>query len=383
LRHASNGALVRTIRDKSGINSLSFTPDGSLIAEGRTNGSSGGNLKIYRVADGTLVFALSGHSNSTRAVAFAPSGAQLASGGDDRLIKLWQVSSGAFVRSITVGSRLRRIAYAADGLTIASGDQVGGVKLWRVSDGAAVRTFTGLTSGVTGLAFSPDRTLLAASSLDGTVRVWRASDASLVRRLALPGSTPNGSSTALAFTPDGKTLAVGNDEVAPLPEHGTLRFYRVSDWAQTRLVDQQTDVYVSSIAFSPTAGTYAYTRAIDGVLTVATLGATAAPAASLSAPERTDRELAFALSPNHPEPFRGQTRLTLTLARDAYVQVAVYDAAGRVVASLQRGPLSAGTHDLVWNGTAADGATAPAGVYFCRAAAGGASATRKMVLVTN
>ena len=57
--------------------------------------------------------------------------------------------------------------------------------------------------------------------------------------------------------------------VVPAPEHGTVRFWRVSDGALLRLFDRETGVYVSSLAVSRTAMLFAYTRRLDGVVTVA------------------------------------------------------------------------------------------------------------------
>src|SRR5438105_315037 len=54
LRNATSGALIRSIRTKSGINSIDFSPNGALLAAGRTNGSSF-NLNLFRVSDGVLV----------------------------------------------------------------------------------------------------------------------------------------------------------------------------------------------------------------------------------------------------------------------------------------------------------------------------------------
>ena len=45
------------------------------------------------------------------------------------------------------------------------------------------------------------------------------------------------------------------------------------------------------------------------------------------------------------------------------VEVTIRDADGAVVRTLRTGALSAGDHDLVWDGTMADGSTAPAGAY--------------------
>src|SRR5262249_52355512 len=71
IRQAATGALVRTLTDKSGINSVAFSPDRQLLADVRTNGSSF-NLRVYRLADGAVVQMLAGHSNATRSVAFSP-----------------------------------------------------------------------------------------------------------------------------------------------------------------------------------------------------------------------------------------------------------------------------------------------------------------------
>ena len=61
--------------------------------------------------------------------------------------------------------------------------------------------------------------------------------------------------------------------------------------------------------------------------------------------------------------------------------VAVYDVAGRLVARLVDGPVSAGPHEVVWDGKEDAGARAAAGVYFLRLEAGGESLTEKLMLL--
>ncbi len=270
IRDAATGALIRSIRDKSGINAVDFSPNGALIAEGRTNGSAS-NLKVYRVSDGILVLGLGGHSNATRSLQFSPDGSRLASGGDDKTAKIWRTSDGVLVRTLAQGGRVRSVAFSPDGQTLAVGDQLGAVKVWRTSDGALVRTLAGFAGNVSQVTYSPDGSLLAAASLDGTIRLWRATDGVLVRVLTLPASVPNGSVSTLAFTPDGATLLSGNDEVTPSPEHGTVRFHRVADGALLGFDDQQTGVYVRSLAVAPGGAAFAYARSIDGVVTSAQL----------------------------------------------------------------------------------------------------------------
>lgn len=86
-----------------------------------------------------------------------------------------------------------------------------------------------------------------------------------------------------------------------------------------------------------------------------------------------------ALSEGRPNPFTGETRFTLTLDRAASATVRVHDLSGRMVATLYAGPLSAGEHAFVWRGNAADGSSAPSGIYFVRVVSGGVNATRKLV----
>jgi len=80
--------------------------------------------------------------------------------------------------------------------------------------------------------------------------------------------------------------------------------------------------------------------------------------------------LSFACAPN---PFRAGTRFTLRLPASALVELAVFDAAGRVERRLAaRAELAAGPHEFAWDGRDAQGARAAPGVYYVRGVAGSA-----------
>jgi WD40 repeat protein/subtilase family serine protease len=217
------------------VNSVAFSPDGRLIASGGDR-----TIKLWRVSDGALVRTLTGHTNGVSSVAFSPDGSLLASGSWDYTIRLWRVSDGALVRTLTGHTNgVFSVAFSPDGSLMASGSGDSTIRLWRVSDGALVRTLTGHTEWVISVAFSPDGSLLASGSEDATIKLWRVSDGALVRTLT--GHTNR--VISVAFSPDGSLLASGSRDY-------TVRLWRVSDGALVRTLTGHTD-WVYSVAFSP------------------------------------------------------------------------------------------------------------------------------------
>ncbi len=77
-----------------------------------------------------------------------------------------------------------------------------------------------------------------------------------------------------------------------------------------------------------------------------------------------------------PNPARGRALVTVRLPAPAEVEVAVFDAAGRRVATLHDGPVSAGARTLAW-----DAAGLPAGRYVVRLITAGRSVARTLTLV--
>ena len=105
---------------------------------------------------------------------------------------------------------------------------------------------------------------------------------------------------------------------------------------------------------------------------------------AVSSPEIGGGEAApsATLSFTGPNPFRSQTQLELSVPSTGPARVAVFDLAGRRVATLlQADALGAGRHRVTWDGRDASGRPVAPGVYFARAATVDGEASRKITLV--
>ncbi len=92
------------------------------------------------------------------------------------------------------------------------------------------------------------------------------------------------------------------------------------------------------------------------------------------------RPVARLLAPG-PNPFNPSTSLRYELFRNAHVEVAVHDIAGRRLRVLVDGYLEAGSHAVNWDGRDARGHALASGVYLCSLRAEGLRATRRVVLI--
>ncbi|MGB6538255.1 MAG: WD40 repeat domain-containing protein, partial [Xanthobacteraceae bacterium] len=174
------------------------------------SGSRDKTVKLWNLSTGALVRTFLGHTGEVLGVAFAPNG-RAALSCDLKVIKLWDVASGALLRTFGADSVPLSIAFSPDGRTVLSGGYKD-VTLWDAQSGAALKTFSGHQSLVKSVAFSPDGHTALSGSEDATVRTWDIASGNALRLFGVPrpyNSSDKRGVESVAFSPDGRTALSG------------------------------------------------------------------------------------------------------------------------------------------------------------------------------
>jgi WD40 repeat protein/serine/threonine protein kinase len=198
------GRKIRTLRHGGEVMGIAFAPDGKRVAAGGWNGS----IKIWDSVNQHEPRTLSGHTRRLVAIALSPDGRRLVSGSRDGTATLWELATG---RAIAVlrghADEIESVAYSPDGRAVATSSGDGTIKLWSTAEGKELLTLREQGGSVYRVVFSPSGRCLAAATSDRTVKVWDAARGQEARLLAAPLFQLG--CAALALSPDGKELAVG------------------------------------------------------------------------------------------------------------------------------------------------------------------------------
>jgi WD40 repeat protein/mono/diheme cytochrome c family protein len=155
-------------------NVLRFSGDGSLLLAAGGRGAHSGKAVVFDVKSGQRVAEVGAEaSDAILAADLSPDRSLIATGGPDKLVRLYSVSDGKLVRSIKKHTDwVTAVAFSPDGEKLATADRNGGLHLWDPHTGTILYTLAEHQARVTSLAWRGDSVILASAGDDGKLILW-------------------------------------------------------------------------------------------------------------------------------------------------------------------------------------------------------------------
>jgi WD40 repeat protein len=203
----ATGKEVRFLgRDRAGFSSVTFAPDGKLVAAGGDH-----TAVLWETVSGKEIHRLPAGASGGRSleelrqlgrqvrVVFGPGGTTLLSACEDRTVCVWDVDSGAKLRQLPDQFHPVSLAASPNGALLSVGHQ-----LWDLPSGKKLQPAAGHEGLVSSVSFTPDGKAIV-SAIEN-VRVWDPNTGKELRRM-------EGFALAVV-SPDGKLVACGDRHYA-------------------------------------------------------------------------------------------------------------------------------------------------------------------------
>lgn len=168
---------------------------------------------------------------------FSPDGRTLAASGNDGMLKLWDIKTGAELKSLVhinsadIDMATYSFVFGRDGKKIYGGNGDGTISEWDVASGKETKFWKAHDNSAFRLVFSTDYRLLASFG-DSVVKLWDTSTWREVRSMSTIGKAGlTHISSSIAFSHDGKLIAASS---AGLDKQNTYAYVQAIVWnAQT------------------------------------------------------------------------------------------------------------------------------------------------------
>nr|KAJ3422097.1 hypothetical protein HK105_001173 [Polyrhizophydium stewartii] len=168
------------------------------------------NVKCVEFVGEDGMFIMSGSSGDVYSVKYHPTNAFLATGGYDKVVRLFDVERGMVAKTFS-GHQLSisKAIFSPLGNLIISGSKDNTIKFWDIISGLCIKTISSHLGEVTCVEMSSDGTLLLSSSKDNSNRLW---DIRMLRPIRKFKGHQNTSKNFIRASFAGDSLIVGGSE---------------------------------------------------------------------------------------------------------------------------------------------------------------------------
>jgi WD40 repeat protein len=222
------GKLVVTEREKKllghtrHVRALTFTKKGLLASGGCDK-----VIKVWNVDEEKVLFSLEGHQGGINSLLCTGEGFLVSASGD-KTIKIWDLDERKLIKTLEGHSNFVRAVVCVGNEHLASGSDDKTVKLWNMKESRIIFSFQGHSECVYTLAYK-ENGFLASASFDKLVKIWDVERKVLFANLE--GHV--GDVFGLAYLENGYLASSSNDK--------TIRIWNVENQSLVSTLEGHTD----------------------------------------------------------------------------------------------------------------------------------------------
>lgn len=200
------------------VTAVCYSPDGKLIA----TGSEDKTVKLWRRSDGKEIRTYQGNLKGISALEINRQGTAILSVANDGLVTVWELNTGKIeFQKNPVGDRFTCASFTPDGKGIITGSRKSYLSIWRLADGEKISVIKAVPSDLYSekefdypeagsVAYSSDGKFIIAGVSDYTAILWDAATGKEIRKFKNTNTSCSSCVTEAAISGDGKYIVAGS-----------------------------------------------------------------------------------------------------------------------------------------------------------------------------